>query len=298
MRRPATGILALAALGVMLLGQGCVQYELTVPSATAVARVVDSEGELKSTAAIPFPISITFDGTQSTIDNVGTPASEFSWSWYDVPDESTWEIGSSDGFASPDGETTKVTPEAPGAYMARLQVAGETAGESSNLSVATGFAVSVQGLEFRLTWDADTTDLDLHLINGAALQGNYWSDNDCYFGNPTPDWGLAGEGLDNPALISDVDTGYGPESIQVLQPSVGTYAVAVSYHNDWDTGATTTPEVSIWFDGEVLHSFPGTSLEEGQVMFMGTLEWPGQTATDVGSLHDHLALGGAPYNET
>jgi len=298
MRRVPSVVSALLALTALLASLGCVQYELTVPSATAVARIQDTDGELKSTAAIPFPISFTFDGTQSAVDNVGTPASDFEWSWYDVPEECEWEVGSSDGFGDPDGETTSVTPQTPGAYMAQLNVAGESASESTNLSVATGFAVNVQGLEFRLTWDADTTDLDLHLINGAQLPGAYWTGNDCYFGNPTPDWGLAGEGLDNPAFLADVDTGYGPESIQVLQPSVGTYAIAVAYHNDWDTGATTTPEVSIWFDGQIIHSYPGQSREEGEVLFMGTLEWPGQTATDVGTVHDHTQLGGDPYNET
>ena len=276
----------------------CVQYELTVPSATAVARIVDTDGELRATAAIPFPIAFTFDGSRSTVDNVDTPASDFDWTWYDVPDESSWEIGSSDGFGDPDGETTTVTPEAPGAYMARLRVSGESAGDSSNLSVATGFAVNIQGLEFRLTWDADTTDLDLHLINGQDLNGTYWTVNDCYFGNPTPDWGLLMEGLDNPAFLEDVDAGYGPESIQMIQPADGTYAVAVAYHNDWDTGATTIPEVSIWYDGQVIHAYPGATLEEGEVMFMGTFEWPGQTALDVGTIHQHLALGGDPYNET
>jgi len=287
-----------ALLSTALLAAGCVQYDLAVGGATAIANVVTPTGDLASTAAITFPGEITFDGSESFAGSEETPATNFTWTWYDVPEESGWAIGSSDGFDSPHGEQTSVAPPVLGAYMAALEAAGNNTAGSINLAVATGFSVQLQGLEVRLTWDKNNTDLDLHLINGTQLTGNYWTINDCYFGNPSPDWGMQGEGLDNPVLLTDVDTGYGPESINVVEPTDGTYAVAVAYHNDWDTGVTTTPQVSLWYDGEELHTYQGTELSEGDVQFMGTFDWPYSAAADEGGVSSHLSLGGAPYNET
>jgi len=279
---------------------GCTQYDLAVGGATAVAMVVDSDadGGLAPTAAVSFPGQITFDGSMSYSGSEDTPATSFTWTWYDVPDGCEWAIGSSDGFDTPHGEQSPVTPPVIGAYMASLEAAGDNTAGSENLAVATGFAVNLQGLEVRLTWDKDTTDMDLHLINGGALQGNYWTDADCYFGNPTPDWGMAGEGVDDPILLEDIDSGYGPESINILAPADGTYAVAVAYHNDWDTGVSATPQVSLWYDGAELHTFVGTALDEGDVQFMGIFDWPFTQAVDDGSIQSHTALGGDPYNQT
>lgn len=282
----------------LVLCMGCTQYDLSVGSATAVANVVTPEGELASTGAFPFPQLITFDGSQSYAGTATSPASNFQWTWYEVPEASGWAVGSSDGFSHPKGEQTTVTPPAVGTYMASLVAAGDNTADSVNLAVATGFAINLQGLEVRLSWDKDTTDMDLHLINGGQVQGSYWTANDCYFGNPTPDWGMQGEGIDNPSLIYDVDDGYGPESVNIVQPTEGVFAVAVAYHNDWDTGVSATPQVSLWHDGAPLHTFQGSSLDEGDVQIMGTFDWPFTAATDDGSIRGHVELGGDPYNET
>lgn len=281
----------------VLAATGCPQYELTGKSATAVARVERTNGELAPTAAIPYPDTFTFDGSQSFVGNNDSAADKFTWTWYMVPEESGWEVGSSDGFSDPNGVRTEVTPPALGTYMAELVAESDTGGASTNLAVATAFAVNLQGLEFRLTWDADTTDLDLHVINGSSLQGAYWTDNDCYFGNPTPDWGMPGEGVDNPMLIEDVDTGYGPESVNISNPADGTFAVAAAYHNDWDTGITTVPDVAVYVDGVEIHSFPGSQLQMGDVQFMGTFTWPDAVGANDGAVFGHQQLGGPPYNE-
>ncbi len=288
----------MVCVAVVLGVAGCVQYDLSAGSATAVARVVDGDGFLVPSAAITYPMAITFDGSESYTGNGDGQASDFTWTWYNVPEETGWAIGSSDGIDSPNAMQTKVTPNVLGVYMASLEAAGENTGVSTNLAVATAFAINLQGLEVRLTWDKDTTDMDLHLINGNTLQGSYWTANDCYFGNPSPDWGLPGEGLDNPILIDDVDDGYGPESINILEPADGTYAVAVTYHNDWDTGVGAAPQVSVWYDGASLHTWQGPSIDEGDVIFMGTFDWPFTAATEDGGVHDHTALGGDPYNQT
>ncbi len=275
---------------------GCQQYELTVKAATAVAKVENAEGELRATAAIPFPQTITFDGSQSYIGTADSPASHFLWTWYDVPEGCGLDLDSSDGFSNPNKMVTDFEPPMLGAYMARLTAEGETGGPSENLAVATAFAINIQGLEFALTWDQDATDLDLHVINTGS-PNDYWTDNDCYFGNPTPDWGMVGEGVDNPMMISDVDTGYGPESIAIVEPADGVYGIAVTYYNDWDTGATTAPSVAVRMDGAELHTFSGPALSEGDVVFLGTFQWPSEAVTEDGTMYTHGGLNGPNYND-
>lgn len=275
---------------------GCQQYELSVKAATAVAKVENSEGELRATAAIPFPQTITFDGSQSYVGSADAPASKYLWTWYAVPEGCGLDLDSSDGFDTPNKMQTDFDPPMLGAYMAHLTAEGDSGDPSTNLAVATAFAINIQGLEFSLTWDQDATDLDLHVINTGLAQ-DYWTDNDCYFGNPTPDWGMIGEGIDNPMMISDVDSGYGPESIAIVEPSDGVYGVAVTYYNDWDTGATTTATVSVRMDGAELHSFTSPALNEGDVVFLGTFQWPSEAATDDGTMYTHGGLNGPNYND-
>ncbi len=291
-----TRITIICALSLAVgLTAGCVQYDLTVEAATAVAKVETTDGELAPTAAIPFPSDITFDGSQSYVTG-DHPASRFQWTWYSVPEGSGLEVGTDDGFDSPRQERTTFTPPVLGAYMAQLTAQGDTGDPSGNLAVATAFAVDLQGLEFELTWDQDVTDLDLHVINSGDI-ADYWTDRDCYFGNPSPDWGMPGEGVDNPLYGGDVDDGYGPEAVNIVQPADATYVVAVAYHNDWGTGATTAPQVDVKLDGAVLHTFEGVPLSEQDVLFMGTFTWPTEAATDTGQVLTHGGLGGPDYNE-
>ena len=59
-------------------------------------------------------------------------------------------------------------------------------------------------------WDNAVTDLDLHVLRdaGAALGS---IPDDCHYANPHPDWGTVGVAQDDPELLRDALTGYGPE---------------------------------------------------------------------------------------
>jgi len=85
-------------------------------------------------------------------------------------------------------------------------------------------------LRVLLSWDSDSTDLDLHLI---TPEGEH-----CFYGNRR----LA----NGAALDIDVTTGYGPEIISVPSPRNGTYLVYVNYFGSRNQGdALTTGKVSI-----------------------------------------------------
>ena len=85
--------------------------------------------------------------------------------------------------------------------------------------------------------DASGSDVDLHFLHP---RGNDWfraggGDYDCYFANPTPDWGLANRNEDNPSLDIDDTNGAGPENINLSNPentqNIGSpYRVGVHYY--------------------------------------------------------------------
>ena len=87
------------------------------------------------------------------------------------------------------------------------------------------------GLTVKITWDQDLCDVDSHLI---APGGSFFDcELDCHYGNPAPDWGISGDWLDDPFLdVDDVD-GYGPEHINISEPTPGaTYRFLVHYYLD------------------------------------------------------------------
>jgi hypothetical protein len=68
-------------------------------------------------------------------------------------------------------------------------------------------------------------------------RGASWFDRlqDCFFGNPSPDWGNIGQLDDNPSLDIDDTDGAGPENINLDNPQStdalgGVYRVGVHYY--------------------------------------------------------------------
>lgn len=65
--------------------------------------------------------------------------------------------------------------------------------------------------------DADGSDVDLWFLHPNAQS---WSDisRRCYYGNPSPDWGILGQVDDNPSLDIDDVNGAGPENVNLNNP--------------------------------------------------------------------------------
>ncbi|MBU1899175.1 choice-of-anchor D domain-containing protein, partial [Myxococcota bacterium] len=87
-------------------------------------------------------------------------------------------------------------------------------------------AIPSKDLHIQLVWstpddpdetDGSGTDVDLHLKhpNAADLWGEAAGGWDCYFANTGPDWGVAGDVVDNPTLDIDDRNGAGPENINL-----------------------------------------------------------------------------------
>jgi hypothetical protein len=100
------------------------------------------------------------------------------------------------------------------------------------------------GLTIKVSWDADSCDVDSHLLMpGGAF---FDCDSDCHFGNPAPDWGTQGDWIDDPFLdIDDVD-GYGPEHINISEPKAGKYTFMIHYYdNSYEGFGTTDTNVTV-----------------------------------------------------
>ena len=130
-------------------------------------------------------------------------------------------------------------------------------------------AIPASGVYIQLKWDNDG-DYDLHVVRDTAVpaSGKKWNDrsggvglgNDCYYGNPNPDWGvidpttnqscvtstdcknqpyttcrnLSGTNVcvdasDDPRLLIDMITGGGPEAIDIKLPPADTYHIGVDH---------------------------------------------------------------------
>jgi hypothetical protein len=111
---------------------------------------------------------------------------------------------------------------------------------------------SILDFEIILTWDADDTDVDLHLLrpSGALFD----APSDCCWCNSNPDWGVIGDPADDPFLdVDDID-GFGPENLNLRTAVSGNYPLVVHYYDDHLNGATTS-EVVIRSQGRLLAAY-------------------------------------------
>src|SRR5262249_52745549 len=89
------------------------------------------------------------------------------------------------------------------------------------------------GLRVAMSWPG-SGDLDLHLHDADTAHAWYSAD-DCYYANPTPQWNVAepvatGE---NPEMLDSVSGAVAPELAWIDTPVIGqNYTVAVHHYSD------------------------------------------------------------------
>ena len=128
------------------------------------------------------------------------------------------------------------------------------------------------GIRIELTWDTGSnTDLDVHFIRPGGTYGD--NVTDCYYGNPHPEWGVAGT-IDNPNLSRDDFDGYGPETITLMQPyDEGTYQIRVHYYSDNGTELSANATVRIYIS-EVLMFENSIVMVYNDVQDFAMISWP------------------------
>ncbi len=143
-------------------------------------------------------------------------------------------------------------------------------------------------LHVQLEWSADDCDVDLHLLRPDAPL--FDCDGDCFYQNPAPDWGAAGDFEDDPFLDVDNVEGLGPENINLQRPQPGVYRVVVHYyldHFDGDEGPTgstaTDATVRIFVRGQLAHEATAALDHTDRTWDVADVDWP---AGDIRPLND------------
>lgn len=144
-----------------------------------------------------------------------------------------------------------------------------------------------------LRWDVSGgSDVDFHfLAEGAEL----FSCDDCYFASMSPDWGVAGDLIDDPFLDIDDLEGPGPENINVDELADGRYRIVVHYYSDTGSGGgggdgfgtAANATVEVYLGGTLAATYGPTRLSStDQTWDVATLDWPSGTLTEDGRVYD------------
>lgn len=149
------------------------------------------------------------------------------------------------------------------------------------------------GLRVKIAWNTNDTDVDSHLLAPGGVLFDCVTD--CFFGNPSPDWGVIGDWIDDPFLdVDDVD-GYGPENINISEPLAGTYKFVVHYYADSHNGGaqSSATTVELYSYNTLIGTFGPTTLQStGHTWDVFTVEWPSLNVTTLGNLYQYSGSGG------
>ena len=234
---------------------------------------------------------VTLDGSASTDPDGpnGRPV-EYTWTVVARPAGSTSQPVERlhDDFTPAEGGPADrpSTPRAKffvdlaGEYVLQLHVADHYGAEApSTLCPAAPALIHIKAvpeekLHIQLTWDtpedADQTDdlgtdVDLHLRHPSSSSWFAQDGTDCYYSNPTPDWGRPGDTNDDPSLDIDDVNGAGPENINIARPESSQsadrgYRVGVHYFaaegptvGDDYRPLKSTATVRIFVDGQMAY---------------------------------------------
>ena len=298
----------------LALASGCSEHTIFAPSpdfpvAMAYIESLNEMGmpEWVTHARVPHGGSVEIDGTQSYDAN--QPDYSYSWLAFEwqfqvTPPGSGAEL--TFPYTLPDsGEIDMarpvLTPDVEGTYRVGLRVTEPEDELTSEWVYVTVQSTAWENLVVDMYWDVPATDVDLHVL---APHGEYWTDTDCYFGNPNPDWGTEGASIDNPVYGEDDDndcddSNPATEQVAIQCPTEGTYSVIVSYHSDRHTGQTVSPWIEITMAGQAVGDRMDApqELEELQAWIVAEIELPELEVTVIDEITDHETLGGPAVND-
>ena len=304
-----------ALMAVALLLAACPETGVRVVPNTgpvAIAGIVSEvEGEevLERIGTTVLGDAARFDGSGSTDPDVAPgEVLTFQWSLLSRPEGSAVILDvpeDDDDTAIVEPAFPTLQPDVEGTYRVQLVVV-DADGAESLPAVMNLQAVPPSSLEITLAWDVVRTDLDIHLVQPG---GTYWSDDDCFAWNPTPDWGLTGFDADDPVLdVDDDGEGQGPyrEILTLEAPRSGTYQILVHYFSDQGAALgqdprTVAPSVTVFAAGALAIEpvQPPATLREGDVWRVSEFQWPDRShAPPVPAIVSHTELGGPPVQQT
>lgn len=253
--------------GILITSTDPDQQSVTVPITAVVNRApVPVIGTLGNGAPGQ---TIALDGSGSSDPDADDPIT-FAWTMRSKP------LASNTTIADPDAGVTSMTldPMVPGAYEVQLDVTDSTGAKSCTPARATVVAAPAQKILVEMFWDNAGTDVDLHVLKTTNALLNTIP-NDCYYQNRAPDWGVIGSTMDDPELVRDALTGYGPEVFGYVNPIDGTFRVASVLQN---TLLSPTPDskvtVRVYIFGVLKAEVSKTLADAGASWDVVDITWP------------------------
>lgn len=202
---------------------------------------------------VPVQTAVVLDASPSTPGLAELGPLSFAYVIIERPAGSQAQVQERPGAPNdlPRTPTALLVPDAVGDYVLELQVSdreGRMAPSESCPGVQPRVTIHASpplGIHLELRWhtpgddgemDGEGADLDLHLRHPRGVQ---WNSRplDCYYANPNPDWGIAGERNDDPVLLLDDIGDGGPEIIALARPEEtaplgAPYRILVDYYRE------------------------------------------------------------------
>ncbi|MDF1564551.1 MAG: choice-of-anchor D domain-containing protein [Deltaproteobacteria bacterium] len=218
---------------------------------------------------------ITLDGSASS-DPDGHEPVTYQWQVEQRP------VNSNTDLSDTTGPTTSLELDVPGLWEVGLCVTDALGVPSLDCCRTKIRSVPAEKLYVELVWNHPQTDFDLHFLETGASVG---SPGDCYWGNPNPDFGVAGDPADDPYLSRDDLAGFGPEIVTFPDPGPGTYAIVVDFVKD-NGAANPSSDVTlrVYEYGIIAAEFTRTMVTDQVLWQVGEVAWPGGEVTAVDQL--------------
>jgi hypothetical protein len=245
---------------------------------------VELRGEVnRAPVAVVAPVEVSAPGREVVLDGTGSMDPDG-----DAPLSYQWvvrsrPVGAQAAVVEPAAARTVLRLDAavPGEYVVELSVTDAAGARSRVPGRVSVVAAPAQQLLVEMFWDNAATDLDLHVLRvpGAAMGS---IPDDCHYANPRPDWGEPGVRRDDPELLRDALTGYGPEVFGYGEPVAGSYRVAVVFaRGNGAVDPRSTVTVRVYERGVVKGEFQRTLMEQGEAWSVADVAWPGGVITEV-----------------
>ena len=221
---------------------------------------------------------LEFQGGGST-SPVGRQIARYEWSLVSKPRDSGARMR-----RKPEEVNNALFLDLTGTYVVELTVwdsAGVKSCQPARLELQ---ATPNEDIHVQLVWDTPSdkdqfdevgSDVDLHLMRQEG-QWNHPGD-DCHWQSKTLDWGRPNDPSDDPSLDIDDLNGWGPENINLDDPTPGTrYHVGVEYfsHEGFGTSLVT---VRLYIKGELVSEHVRQPMENQEFWHVLDLLWPTQT---------------------
>jgi len=247
-----------------------------------VADVVEFETSLTYLTDRRVDAGIWLDGRGSH-DPEGDPL-QFAWRVTAAP------TGSTTLPESAAAKLTRFAPDLLGQYEVSLEVQdalGNTDIATAHITVDPELALTI-----KINWGDTVGDVDLHVVpSGHSLFGPL----DCYFQQPTIDWGAQSQLDDDPRLLVDDVSGSGSERVVIARPANGIYEIYANYFEAAGSQAAAVTVEVLADDETISHGTASRSLVDTcDTWKVGTIAWPSRTFTPAATANSSQCFGGTP----